>query len=162
VHVQETTQVEFGLLHDLDLADVHVSQRVDVAAELLDVLGDRIGNQFGDDLLQIAAADLLVDDLDHLPADALHLGVLGIGRLAMRIALILGEGNGEQAHNVAVSGLHIRECLDGGLLLLDHRAQLVGGQVHAVEVGQTGLALGLLDDQLELAEGILVAVQVTQ
>jgi hypothetical protein len=49
------------------------------------------------------------------------------------------------------------------LSLLDHRAELVGGQVHAVEVGQAHLALGLLDDQTELSERIVaVVVQVTE
>ena len=48
------------------------------------------------------------------------------------------------------------------LLLLDHGAELVGGEVHAVEVGEAHLALGLLDDQLELAERILVLIQVAE
>ena len=51
------------------------------------------------------------------------------------------------------------------LPLLDHGPQLVGGDIHAVEVGQAVLALDLLTDELELPEGplgILVLLQVSQ
>lgn len=46
------------------------------------------------------------------------------------------------------------------LPFLDHGAHLVTGQVHAVEVGETVLALNVLGDELELAEGHLVVLQV--
>lgn len=42
------------------------------------------------------------------------------------------------------------------LPLLDHGAHLVAGQVHAMEVGKTVLALNILCDELELAERHLV------
>jgi len=45
--------------------------------------------------------------------------------------------------------------LDEGLPLLDHGPELVGGQVHAVEVGQAVLALNILAQKLELLEGSL-------
>jgi len=113
-------------------------------------------------LLKITAADLLIDDLNHFLANILDLCVLSIGGHATRIILALGESNGKHAQHVAISGLDIDVGLDRGSLLLDHGAELVGGEVHAVKVGQAVLALNLLDDELELAESVLVAVEVTE
>lgn len=48
------------------------------------------------------------------------------------------------------------------LPLLDHGAHLVTGQIHAVEVGEAVLALNILSDELELAEGHLVVLQVSE
>jgi hypothetical protein len=47
------------------------------------------------------------------------------------------------------------------LPLADERAELVGGEVEAVEVGQAVLALDLVDAELDLAEGVvLILLQV--
>ena len=48
------------------------------------------------------------------------------------------------------------------LPLLDHGAELVGGEVHAVEVGEHVASLHLLRVELELAERDLVALKVGQ
>lgn len=48
------------------------------------------------------------------------------------------------------------------LPFLDHGAHLVTGQVHAMEVGQTVLPLNILCDELELAEGHLIVLQVSK
>lgn len=40
--------------------------------------------------------------------------------------------------------------------LADERAQLVGGEVESVEVGQAVLALDLVDAELDLAEGVIL------
>lgn len=88
--------------------------------------------------------------------------VLSIRGLASGALGVAGESDGEQTKQVAIGGLHVDERLDGRLLLLDHRTQLVGRDVHAVKVGQTILALGLLDDELELAESVFVLVQVAE
>lgn len=48
------------------------------------------------------------------------------------------------------------------LPLLDHGAHLVAGQVHAMEVGKTVLALNILCDEFELAERHLVILQVSK
>jgi len=69
VHVHQTAHVVLWLLDHLDLAHVHVGQRVDVAAVLLDVLGDRVWDELADHLLQVTAVHLLRNDLDHLLAD---------------------------------------------------------------------------------------------
>jgi len=162
VHVHKTTQVVFGLLNHFNFTNEDISQWINVRAVLLNVLGNRIRNQFVDDLLKIAAGDLLGDDLDHLLANSLHLLVLSIGSHATRVMLTLGESNGEQAEHVAIGGLDIDVGLNGSALLLDHGAELVGGEVHAVEVGEAVLALHLLDDELELAERVVVLIEVAQ
>ena len=82
----------------------------------------------------------------------LSLSVAGLGGLVL---LLLGEANAEDTEKVSVSGLNIDVSLDESLPLLDHGPPLVSGQVHSVEVAQAVLALNILADQLELAEGPL-------
>jgi len=53
---------------------------------------------------------------------------------------------------ISISGLDISVGLNEGLPLLDHGPQLVGGQAHAVEVGEAVLALHIFAEQLELLE----------
>lgn len=45
---------------------------------------------------------------------------------------LLGEGNGEHAEEVAVSGLDVHLGLDQRLPLAHQRAQLVCGEIHAL------------------------------
>jgi hypothetical protein len=53
--------------------------------------------------------------------------------------------------------------LNEGLPLADERAELVRGEVQAVEVGQAVLALNLVDAELDLAERVvLVLLQIGQ
>jgi hypothetical protein len=53
---------------------------------------------------------------------------------------------------ISVGSLDIGVGLNEGLPLLDHGPQLVGGQAHAVEVGEAVLALHIFAEQLELLE----------
>ena len=46
--------------------------------------------------------------------------------------------------------------LDEGLPLANKGAELIGGEAHAVEVGQAVLALNLVNPELDLAEGLLL------
>lgn len=117
-------------------------------------------SQLVHDLLQVVGLHLAGHDLHHLLADLAHLLVLGVRGLADLVGALLGEAHAKETQEVAVRGLHVHVSLDHGLPLLDHRAHLVTGQVHAVEVGEAVLALHVLRDQLELAEGHLVVLQV--
>jgi hypothetical protein len=64
---------------------------------------------------------------------------------------------------LTVGGLDVHVGLDEGHPLLDEGAQLVPGQVHAVEVGDDVVALHVLAAQLDLPEElVLVLVQVRQ
>ena len=69
VKVHQLVEVEAGPLEDLDLADVDLVQVVDTLASLLNVDGDGVGDELGDDLLEVAGGDFAGDDVDHLFAD---------------------------------------------------------------------------------------------
>ena len=90
---------------------------------------------------------------------------LCVASLAGLILLPLGEADAEDAEKVSVGRLDVGVGIDQSLPLLDHGAELVSGQVHAVEVGQAVLALNLLAEKTELFEGplgILLALQIGQ
>lgn len=55
------------------LPNVDVVQRIDPVARLLDVLGDRVRDQFVHHLLQLRAGNVAGDDLAHLLAYRAHL-----------------------------------------------------------------------------------------
>ena len=81
------------------------------------------------------------------------------------LGLLLGEADAEESEDVSVCGLHISVGLDQGLPLLNHGPELVGGEAHAVKVGQTVLALDVFTDELELLErplGILLVLKISQ
>lgn len=52
--------------------------------------------------------------------------------------------------------------LDHGLPFLDHGAQFVAGQVHAMEVGQNITSLDFLSHEFELPEGHFIILKVSQ
>ena len=108
---------------------------------LLDVSGDGVRDELVDDILEVCGADFPLDDVDHLLTDVPDLLGLGIAGLLGGHVLLAGEPDAEDAEHVSVSGLDINVALDQGLPLLDHGPQLVGGQAHAVEVGQAVLTL---------------------
>ena len=87
-------------------------ERVDLAAGLLNVLGDGIGNELVDDLLQVDRAHLLVDGVHHGAADVADLRVLRVRRLLLRVGVLLGEADAEDAQQVAVGGLDVYVGLD--------------------------------------------------
>lgn len=156
---KQSRDIELGGLEDLGLADVGVLQRVDVLAGLLDadsdgVLGAARGRagELGDKLLKVARDRFLSHDIEHLAADLADLRALSVGGLLDLVATARSEGNAEQTDEVTVGGLDIDESLDQRLPLLDHRAELVRGHVHTVEVGQAVLALDLVHLELNLAE----------
>jgi len=61
---------------------------------------------------------------------------------------------------VAVGRLGLREGLDKGVPLLDEGAQLVSGDVHAVEVRVAVESLDFLALNLDLSPGLVVSVLV--
>ena len=111
-------------------------------------------------LLESGLLSLVNHDLHHLLADELALRALSVAGGADLSAGSLGEANAEHTEEVAVSGLGLHEGLDGGVPLLDNSAELVTGNVHTVEVGVAIEALNLLNLDLHLSPGLLVAVSV--
>lgn len=112
---------------------------------------------------QGAAGSLALHDLGHLLANGTDLGRAGVGSLLDLVGAALCEGDGEQAKQIVVGRLHGHVGLNERLPLTDERAQLVGGEVQTVEVGQAVLALNFIHTELDLAEGVvLVILQVSE
>lgn len=131
-------------------------QGVDALGRLLDLAADNLGDELGDQLLQTAASSLTLDDLDHLLADGTDLRRGSVGGLLDLVGAALGESDGEEAEEVVVGGLDGDVGLNQRLPLAHQRAELVGGEVETVEVGQAVLALDLIDTELDLAEGVVL------
>ena len=138
------------------VGNTHVLEGVDALSRLLDLAADDLGNQLLGELGKSAGASLALHDLDHLLADGPDLRRSGVGSLLDLVWPALGEADGEEAEEVVVGGLDDNVGLDEGLPLADERAELVGGEVEAVEVGQAVLALNLVDTELDLAEGVVL------
>ncbi|GMS89268.1 hypothetical protein PENTCL1PPCAC_11443, partial [Pristionchus entomophagus] len=162
VHVHKSAELETGLLDNLDLADVHILQRVDERASLLDVLSDRVGDQLVAHLLQIAGSNLQWDMFDHLGADLADLGGLRVAGLLHLVLSLGGESYAEKTKKISIGRLHRGIRLDHHVPLLDDGAELVTGERHAVEVGKNILALHILADKAELAEVRLGSVQISE
>jgi hypothetical protein len=140
-----------------------ILQGVDALGGLLDLTANNLRNELVGELRESAASGLALHDLGHLLANSADLRRTGVGGLLDLVGASLGEGNGEQTEEVVVSGLHGDIGLNQRLPLADKRTELVGGEVQTVEVGQTVLALDLINAELDLAESvILVVLQVGQ
>ena len=71
-----------------------------------------------------------------------------------------GEGDSEDAYEVAIVGLGLNEGLDEGVPLLDEGTELVASDVHAVEVGVAVETLDFFDLELDLSPSDFVGVVV--
>jgi len=162
VELDEATEVSLGSAEDLDLADKDVLEGVDALGLLLDLAADSLRSELGDERRDVRGGDLLVDNLDHLLADLADLAGSRVRRNALLVGAALGGRDGEEAEDVAISGLDIREALDEGLLLADDGAELVRGHVHAVERSEALGALDIVDLEGELAEVLALGVEVTE
>lgn len=138
--------------------ETDILQGVDALGRLLDLTTDDLRDELVSELRKGAAGRLTLHDLGHLLADGTDLRRASVGGLLDLVGATLGEGNGEQANEVFIGGLHGNVGLDQGLPLADQGAQLVGGEIQAVEVGQAVLALDLVHAELDLAEGVILIV----
>lgn len=164
MELKELLDVVLGHLEDLDLVDGNVLEGEDGRARLLDFLADGVGDELTDNVLEVAGADFTGNDFEHALTDGTDLGALGVTGLLDLLRATLGEGDAEEADEVTVGGLDVGVALNQGLPFLDHGTELVLGQGHAVEVGQTDLPLDFINTQTELAESgfFTLGVQVTQ
>ena len=110
------------------------------------------------ELGQGAASGLALHDLSHLLADGANLRRAGICGLLDLVGPSLGEGNGKQANEVVVSRLHSDIGLNERLPLPDQGAQLVSGEIQAVEICQAVLSLDFIHTELNLAEGVVLII----
>ena len=136
----------------------YVLEWIDALGGLLDLATDNLWDQLGGELSEGAGGSLALDDLGHLLADGADLGGSGVGGLLDLVWTTLGESNAEHAEEVIIGGLDGDVGLDESLPLADKGAELVGGEVKTVEVGQAVLALNLIDTELDLAESVVLVL----
>ena len=104
-----------------------------------------------------------MNDLSHLLSDSPDLRRGSIGGLLDLVRPALGEGDGEEAEEIVVSGLDSDVGLDQGLPLSDEGSELVRSEIKTVEVSQTVLSLDLIDTELDLSECVVfILLQVRQ
>lgn len=96
----------------------------------------------------------------HLLTDQLLLGSLRVASCLDLGLVALGECDGEHSEHVAVGGLRLDERLNERVPLLDQRARLVAGNVHAVEVGVAVVAFNFFALDLHLSPGVFVSLAV--
>lgn len=125
VHLQEFANVVFGCLEHLGFADIDILEGVDALAGLLDLATDDLWDELLDKLFEITAGCLAGHDVEHLFANLLDLGGLGVGCLLDLVASLLGEGNGEKTDEVAIGCSHVDMSLDEGLPFAHQRAKFV-------------------------------------
>lgn len=151
VELSELTNIELGFLYELDLSNDDVVEREHESALLLDGLADGVGDEGLDQLGQVALGSFLDQHIDHLLSDRLDLGTLGIRGLSDLVLVLLGEGDAKHSQDVAVLGLDLAVGLDEGLPLADVLAQLVSGDVHAIETGSAVAAVDVFNPKLDLS-----------
>ena len=81
------------------------------------------------------------------------MGGLGVASRLHLLLRLLSESDAEHAHEEAILGLGLDERLNQRVPLLDHRAPVISGDVHAVEVRVAVEVLDLLDLEFELSPG---------
>lgn len=163
VKLHKTSEVGLGFFDDLDLADADVLQGKDAAASLFDGFADGLGNELSDQLLELTFSGFLFHDAHHLLTDGSDLGGLGVTSGLLLVVAALGEGDAGHAELVAVEGLYVDSGLDEGVPLADHGAEVVSGDIHAIEVGKAVSALDVFAAQFDFAvELILIALEVSK
>lgn len=162
VDVHELGEIELGLLEHLGLSDKDVLERIDRVADLLYFFTDNAGSELAEEVLQVDGR-LLGHDFDHLGANRLLLGSLGVRRLLHLRLASLGESDAEETKGVSVGRLDVNPSLDKTVPLLDEGAKLVAREGHSVEVSEALGSLNVLDGELDLAEEeVLVLLQVSE
>jgi hypothetical protein len=134
----------------------YVLEGVDALGGLLNLAANDLGDELLGELSKSARAGVTGHDLNHLLADGPDLRGSGVCGLLDLVWSSLGEANGEETEEVVIGGLDDDVGLDEGLPLADEGAELVGGEVETVEVGQAVLALDLVDAELDLAESVVL------
>jgi len=156
VHLQQLVGIELGSLEHFRLADENILEGVDACAFLLDSLSKTLGDEFNNKILKIACASLLCHDIHHLLSDKVNLSSLGVRGFLDLVGSLLGEGNSEHSQNIAISGLNVNVSLNESLPFSNERAELVGGQVHAVEVAEASCANNIFYSQIDLSVSLIL------
>ena len=106
-----------------------------------------------DEFFEVGLLNTGLHDLHHLLSDELLLGGLGVAGSLHLTRSLLGEADGKHSHDVAVHGFGLYVGLNQRVPFLDHRAGVVPGDVHTMEVGVAIVSLDLVDLELQLSPG---------
>ena len=63
MHIQKLGHIESGLLEDLHFSDVDIMEGVGRSGGLEDLLTDRVGEELGDNVLDVGGGDLEVKNI---------------------------------------------------------------------------------------------------
>ena len=139
----------------MHLLATYILKRVNALCALLNLTPHNFRDELSSQLRQIAALRLTLHNINHLLADLANLTRAGISSLLNLIRPPLGETDSEEAEEVVVGGFDNNVGLNEGLPLPHERAELVRGEVEAVEVGEAVLALHFVDAEFDFAEGVV-------
>ena len=137
------------------MSAAYVLEGIDALSALLDVSANDFRNELGSELAERAALRFTLHDVHHPLSDLPDLRGAGVRGLLDLVRSPLGKSNGEKSQQIIVRSFDHHVRFDQRLPFADERAELVGGEVKAVEVGQTILALYLVDSQLDFAESMV-------
>jgi hypothetical protein len=134
---------------------MHVLQRIDPLRSLLNLPPNHLRNQFPCQLRQRHTRRLPLNNLRHLPPNRPNLRTRRIRSLLDLVRSTLGESDREEAEEVVVRGLDGDVGFDESLPFANQGAEFVGGEVEAVEVGETVLTLDFIDSEFDFAKGVV-------
>lgn len=133
-------------------------QGIDALGRLLNLTSNDLRDELRCELGEGAADRLTLHDISHLLSDGADLRRPGVCGLLDLVRTSLRKRNGEQTDKVFISRLDSDVRLNECLPLAHKGPQFVGGEVHAMEVGQTVLSLDLIHAKLDLAESMIFVV----
>lgn len=99
------------------------------------ILTNDFWDELAHQLLQVASSSFTGHQLHHLLADLPDLTALCIARSLDLLLSSPGEPDAEHPKHIAVCGLNIYIRLDQSLPLSHQRSQLVGSEVHTLQIG---------------------------
>ena len=112
MELKKLINIKLGRLNNLRLSNVHVLQGINTPGGLLDLSANRFWHKLLYKLLQVTRRRLAAHDLEHLLSDLPNLRRLRVCRLPNLVRATLGERDGEEPDEIAVSRLDIDVGLD--------------------------------------------------
>jgi len=160
VELHKLGKIELRLLEDLDLLDENILKWEDLGAFLGDSLSNLVADELLEEILEGRLLSSVYHDFLHFGADELLLRIFGVAGGLYLSLMASGECDAEHSDEVAVLGLCLNEGFNGGVPLLDESAELVSGDIDAIEVSIAVEALDLLDLYADLSPGLLMSITV--
>jgi len=157
IEFHELGKIKLGFLEDLNLLDHDVLEGEDLSTFLLDLFANGLGNEFLAQFLKSGLLSLSNHDLHHSLPNGLLLGALGIASGLDLFASPPGKPNAEHSEHVPISSLGLHKRLNGGVPFLHKLAELVLGNIHAMEVSVAIVTLYFLNLHLHFSPVFIVA-----